>query len=454
MLTRCSGLARLAAAAVLVTLAGAPAAAFSAEPAPPKLGITPMEQEGSWFEVELDAGGSVELLVELANHGDDQITIHTYAADAYTLVNGGLGVELRDGVVNGVSRWIDYPTTTVPLPADGAIQRSFTVTVPGDAEPGQYIAALVIQNDLATASDTGNVQVKQVHRQALAVNITVGTPVAGTLRIGDAEHIDTAQGSVMRVALENTGGRHLEPVGRLTVTDGSGVEVAALAVEPDTIYASMATHLELALGSRLDAGTYSAELTLRDAETGVEASQTAALEILEPEPTTAQLRIPGVGQMVDVTRRAGLPDTVWLVLPGLIVAVAAGVLWRRRRARARAEEPSVGIPVLVSPDREPMPAVQPPAARGATSPAAAAPVRVTPPPAPPRPAIRAEKTPPPPTSPRPPAVPGPARAPAGDRGPEPRTSLDGARPTATTVDLTGFTARGPRSAKKRTARAR
>jgi hypothetical protein len=53
-----------------------------------------------------------------------------YAADVYTIINGGFGARLRDTPQSGMTTSVDYATDVVALPAGKSIRRSFTVTFP------------------------------------------------------------------------------------------------------------------------------------------------------------------------------------------------------------------------------------------------------------------------------------------------------------------------------------
>ncbi len=171
----------LAAASAALVLVGTPAGA--AEPDLPKLGITPVGQDGDFFQLTLEPGAVHTLEVELANQGDSPIAARTYAADVATIVNGGFGAGLRDAPSGGTTSWVDYPADVFQLDPDQAVNRTFTVTVPAATPPGEYITSLVIEND-EPVRGSGDVAVEQVLRQAIAVAVTVPGPLRGALTVG------------------------------------------------------------------------------------------------------------------------------------------------------------------------------------------------------------------------------------------------------------------------------
>ncbi|CAN5461829.1 hypothetical protein BH20CHL6_BH20CHL6_15380 [soil metagenome] len=81
----------------------------------PRLDIRPMGVDGPYFELTLRPGESRTLGVELANHGTQPVRARTYAADVYTLVNGGFGARLAGEASGEVTAWLDYEARTLDL---------------------------------------------------------------------------------------------------------------------------------------------------------------------------------------------------------------------------------------------------------------------------------------------------------------------------------------------------
>ena len=61
-----------------------------------RLVLRPVGQAGSYFDLTMKAGQARSLSVEVANAGTSTIAARTYAADVYTIVNGGFGGRLYD----------------------------------------------------------------------------------------------------------------------------------------------------------------------------------------------------------------------------------------------------------------------------------------------------------------------------------------------------------------------
>ena len=97
---------------------------------PIKLGLTPIGVTGPNFVLTMQPGESRDLAVQLANHGADELRVRTFAADAYSMVNGGFAVRLDGEPSGGTTGWLNYVAGDTDLAAGTAVERDFTVTVP------------------------------------------------------------------------------------------------------------------------------------------------------------------------------------------------------------------------------------------------------------------------------------------------------------------------------------
>jgi hypothetical protein len=328
----------LVATAVLLVVAG-PAFALQ-EPA--RLGLTPVGEDGSYFELRLDPGEVRQLQVEAANFGLEETLARTYAADVYSIVNGGFGAGLFGERPSGTTLWITYPTQEFTLGPNDALVVDFEVHVPLDTPPGEYVAALVIEN-AEPLRGSGTIAVDQVNRSAIAVAIEVPGEPTPALSIGGVRQQEVAGLSVLSFEVENSGNAHLRPAGEFVLRDAGGTEIAASSVAMDTVYAGTSTLLEASAAELLDPGEYCAELTLTDAETGAtDATGCLPFSILAPAGDEGSL--PGVAQVVDAIGGPvpGLALLILLLVAG--IAAALLVFGRRRRRAAVADGPTTDWP--------------------------------------------------------------------------------------------------------------
>ncbi|HET8524959.1 MAG TPA: hypothetical protein VFL82_17130, partial [Thermomicrobiales bacterium] len=119
--------------ALTVAVGALPSAAqaqTSAPAAAPEFILKPVDQAGPYFALTMEAGSDKSLAVDLGNAGTEPVAARTYAADVYTLINGGFGVRDEDASSTGTTTWLDYPAETLQLPPRKMIERTFTVHVP------------------------------------------------------------------------------------------------------------------------------------------------------------------------------------------------------------------------------------------------------------------------------------------------------------------------------------
>jgi hypothetical protein len=260
--------------ALLLLLLGAissPAQTLAAESEMPKLGIEPANSDAIFFSETVEAGKSETLTVEVSNAGKNDVQVLTYAADVYSLVNGGLGVNLSDAPVSGPTTWLDYQSQTINLPHGEGRQIEFELQVPEGTPPGEYVTSLVIQNAFPIEGE-GAVAVNQILRQAIAVAIRVPGEEHPSLEIGPVTYKDGALIDSLLIEVRNTGNLHLKPTGTVRVVSPSGSTPLDVEVAMDSVYAGTSTMLEIGLGMPFDAGTYQVSVDLADSNRGGSAS--------------------------------------------------------------------------------------------------------------------------------------------------------------------------------------
>ncbi|MDQ4035907.1 MAG: hypothetical protein M3153_08255 [Chloroflexota bacterium] len=333
----------LVAAAVLLGVAGP----VSANHEPARLGLTPVGQDGTYFEITLEPGEERRLTVEAANFGHEETLARTYAADVYSIVNGGFGADLFGERPSGTTLWVTYPSQEITLGANDAIVIDFQVEVPENTPPGEYVTALVIEN-AEPMRGSGTIAVDQVNRSAIAVAIEVPGERTPALSIGEIHHQEVSGLSVVSFDIDNPGNVHVRPAGEFVLRNGAGTEIAASSVAMDSVYAGTSTLLEAAAVELLDPGEYCAELTLTDEETG-------ATDTTDCRPFTVGARADdgspfgGLPTVTDVAEALGTSMPVLPLLMGLLAAATAAILilvGRRRRRTAIGEGETTGRPAI------------------------------------------------------------------------------------------------------------
>jgi hypothetical protein len=316
------GATRFLAGALLSALVAlvAPASALAAD-GQIKLALSSIDQAGSYFDLTMRPGETRDLELRIGNDGAGALAARTYAADVFTIVNGGIGARLRDEPTTGATQWLDYATRVIDLAAGQNVHRSLTVAVPSNVGPGEYISSIVLENDQPLRG-AGPVALDQIVRQAIAVVINVPGDRAPAIAIGGATHKVVDGKSTIAVAVQNTGNVRLTPLGDFTLFDASGAEVSRATIPMDTFYADSATLVEVPLAALLLPGRYTIRLTLDDAAQGVTATEPAIVLIVDaPEAANAgEGLVPG---LTEVTQESG--DTPFALMP-LVAALLAGIV--------------------------------------------------------------------------------------------------------------------------------
>ena len=102
-----------------------------------------------------------------------------------------------------------------------------------------------------------------------AVAIAIPGPRHPALHISSAAHLLVAGGSVVAIAVENSGNSQLKPAGDFHLFAASGREISRSQITMDSFYAQTKTHVEVLLAARLQPGQYTAVLSLTDIGNGV-----------------------------------------------------------------------------------------------------------------------------------------------------------------------------------------
>jgi hypothetical protein len=303
------------------------------------LSLKPMDQPGSYFSLNMGPGQNRQLKVELGNHGAAAIAARTYAADGYTLINGGFGAKDRDSTATGATSWLTYPSEVLQLPAGQASVRTFTLTVPAGAAPGDYVSGLVLEND-RPIQGAGSVALNQIVRQVVAVSIHVSGPLQAALSLGTASHKLTGGNSVVAVQIKNTGTTNLKPAGPLRISDHDGKTVSEAAVSLDTVFARTDTQSETTLNGKLQPGNYTAIMTLTDPAT--QTTTTGTIPFTVADQNLANSGTTGQGPLPQIIQDAGTGPWPWIGALSILVVLAAVLFLRTRRRTTGAKPDAAG----------------------------------------------------------------------------------------------------------------
>lgn len=260
-------------------------------------------EDGGHLRTELEPGGSAELVVVIGNRDTKPLSLRTYAADAFTLVNGGFGVRDESEAITGPTAWITYSAETYELEPGETIERTVRVEVPANTQPGSYLAGIAAQT-AEPVEVSGSQMFDQVIRKAIGLTVVVPGEQVGNAALGEPVIVGDTSGAGIVVPIMNTGNVSVRPAGELvlTVPGGDVVLRAPIAMRP--VYAGHITTLEIAIPSHVPAGDYAVSLDLMDEERGWATSLRDVLVTL-PDPVAPVL--PDPVEITEVNLRA-MPD--------------------------------------------------------------------------------------------------------------------------------------------------
>lgn len=294
----------------------------AADHEPPRLGLEPVGSAGRFFDVELAPGATTSLEARLANAGHAPVEAVAYAADVYSIVNGGFGAELLDDDPSATTSWLDFRPTTVELAPGEGTTLAFSVTVPRDTPPGEYITSIVAESTEPYRGEGEGLEVDQVNRVAVAVAIDVPGERRPELAIGAVGHETVAGHSVVRFEVSNPGNVHLRPAGELRILRDDGTPILETPARMDTVYAGTSTRFEATLARALDPGAYCASLALTDEVARASArAECLPFRVSSDEPTEPAPAASAAGPLSS----PGLPEEASpspiLLLIGAVVSV-------------------------------------------------------------------------------------------------------------------------------------
>ena len=277
------------------------------------LGLRVVGQSTSHYDLTMRPGESAELELEITNNSDAQASAYTYAADVYTIVNGGFGGRLRNEPRSGATRWLDYNSETLLLAVGAQAVRSFTITAPERAAAGEYITSIVLETELMD------------QRQALAVVVTIPGRRSPALEIGEATHAVVGGASVLSVAVSNEGNVRLSPMVKLNLRDGTGAHVTDASLHMDSFYSLTDASVEVPLDVLLPSGTYWIDVVAEDAQQ--EIHETARVSFVVGDDGIAAAASGIIASITEMMEVGGTDIPVALVVAGLgAVAMVAGTM--------------------------------------------------------------------------------------------------------------------------------
>ncbi|MEV7330133.1 DUF916 domain-containing protein [Micromonospora sp. NPDC093244] len=280
----------------------------------------------SSYSYNVNPGGAVEDAMVVANRGPAPLTLAVYAADGFTTEAGQLDLLTRDRKSVAVGAWVKAKAGSVVVQPGKTAQVPFTISVPDNATPGDYVGGILTTLTQADKAEGINVD----RRLGIRIKLRVGGELKPNLAIEDL-HV-TYDGTsnpfgrgdaTITYTIHNVGNAALSGQQAVSVSGPFGV----LRVRAGDVAAPP----ELLPGESWDV-----TVPVRDVAPAVRLAATATVTPLLTDASGSTTSL----KPVQVTAHGwALPWMLLLVLVVLIAVVVGAYLYRRRsRARRTARE--------------------------------------------------------------------------------------------------------------------
>ncbi|MFG1879157.1 WxL protein peptidoglycan domain-containing protein [Sphaerisporangium sp. NPDC049003] len=280
----------------------------------------------SSFSHAVNPGGLVKDAMVVANRGKAPLKLAVYAADGFTTDTGQLDLLLKDKKSVGIGAWVHADRDSVTIPPGQTVKVPFTVTVPGNATPGDYVGGIL--TSLTQPGGTESVNVDR--RLGIRVKLRVSGELKPILAIENL-HVDYAGSgnpfakgdATVSYSVHNTGNAILSAQQTVAVSGPFGwlgTEAGKIASPPEL----------------LPGESWKVTVPVHGVAPGV---RLAATTTLMPLLTDASGSTTSLDPVRATTDGWAVPWTLFLLVVVLIAVISVAlVLARRRRARRKLRE--------------------------------------------------------------------------------------------------------------------
>ncbi|MET4924709.1 DUF916 domain-containing protein [Streptomyces sp. PSRA5] len=280
----------------------------------------------SSYSYTVNPGGQVKDAMVVANRSESPLELTVYAADGFTTDAGQLDLVTGDTKSVGIGVWAHADRDSVVIKPGKSAEIPFTVGVPGNATPGDYVGGIL--TSLKQADDAEGINVDR--RLGIRVTLRVSGELKPKLAIENLQ-VDYAGSAnpfakgdaTVTYTVHNTGNALLSGRQAVSVSGPFGrlrAEAGDIAPPPEL----------------LPGESWKMKVPVNGVTPGVGLAATATLTPLLTDASGSTTSL----KPVEATAHGwAIPWTLLLLIVVLLgSAVAAFVLTRRTRARRRAAE--------------------------------------------------------------------------------------------------------------------
>jgi hypothetical protein len=364
----------------LVVLAAVLVPTATAASSGPVYGLRAVGAKSGYFIYTAGPGSVRTGSVLVSNVGTATGTVHLFTADGTTGPTTGT-VYKTDTAPTQSGTWTTLSQTSFPL-APGAHRKvTFSVHVPANTQPGQWVSGIVAEAQNKVASQKpgqkAHVQITIRDLTIVAVQVNVPGPADNAFTLGNVTTGGSHGFQKVFLHVANTGNVMAKPTGAVTIFTAGGQRVQVLPFKMDTFLPQTAIDYPILLKKALPAGNYQASVLLH-----VPGVATASAKLVKSSPSftvsDAQVKqvfsssqptqAPPAGTTSSTTASSSssssLPTWAYAVIGAAVVLlVVLLVVWllRRRRKKPAATPTTVAplppepAPVAEQPVVEPQP---------------------------------------------------------------------------------------------------
>ena len=247
----------------LITLLVFPATASAQEFT---FGLRPEDQTIGYFQYHVMPGDTINDAVLAVNGTEETIRLVVSTVAGHTGLTGGISFP---GEADGPAQWLTLPDQgVVEIPAKMAVRMPFTLNVPEDTPPGEYVAGFLSTPEdpsafVGSGNSSGSFQVQVIPQMGVSVIIIVSDPTRCDVRV-DGITLESDKGQWQAgIQLSNIGNIHFKGTGKFILRQADGGD-SALEKEFSLGYFVIGDTINypLYLDGMIPAGDYLAEVQI------------------------------------------------------------------------------------------------------------------------------------------------------------------------------------------------
>jgi hypothetical protein len=188
----------------------------------------------SWFVYTKNPGETIEDIASIKNFGDESANVLIYPVDATTSDAGSFILKFEHENQNGIGEWTTVSKSPIAIKPNERIDIPFSIHIPKDISPGQYIGGIVLeygpsakspqQSDVCVASGNcgqGLVSVKT--RIGSRIYLTIPGKAYETFDLTDFHYYTSLSGQPrFKFTIVNNGNVTYQPQAEITIRDSAG----------------------------------------------------------------------------------------------------------------------------------------------------------------------------------------------------------------------------------------